>query len=208
MTQWRSARARSVSRQALMMPPMTTTAVPCWSSWKMGMSVVSLRRRSISKQRGAEMSSRLTPPKVGVQELHGPHDLVRVLRVQADGEGIHPGEGLEEHALALHHGHGGLRADVAQTQDGRPVGDDGHQVPTPRVDGRPARGRGGSRGRARPPPACRPWRGRACPPPPPGWRPRSCLATRRGASGPLLGCSRPPTSLARRLGRLPPPRSR
>jgi hypothetical protein len=68
------------------------------------------------------------------QELHGPHDLVRVLRVQADGEGIHPCEGLEEHALALHHGHGGFCADVAQTEDGRPVGDDRHQVPTPRVE--------------------------------------------------------------------------
>ena len=42
-----------------------TTAVPCWSSWKTGMSSRSLRRSSISKQRGAEMSSRLMPPKLG-----------------------------------------------------------------------------------------------------------------------------------------------
>ena len=39
------------------------TAVPCWSSWKIGMSVFSFSLRSISKQRGAEMSSRLMPPK-------------------------------------------------------------------------------------------------------------------------------------------------
>ena len=39
------------------------TAVPCWSSWKMGMSVFSFSFRSISKQRGAEISSKLMPPK-------------------------------------------------------------------------------------------------------------------------------------------------
>ena len=43
----------------------TTMAVPCWSSWKTGMSSSARRRRSISKQRGAEMSSRLMPPKPG-----------------------------------------------------------------------------------------------------------------------------------------------
>ena len=46
------------------MPASVMTAVPCWSSWKMGMSQTSLRRCSISKQRGALMSSRLTPPKL------------------------------------------------------------------------------------------------------------------------------------------------
>ena len=40
-------------------------AVPCWSSWKTGMSSSARSRRSISKQRGAEMSSRLMPPKPG-----------------------------------------------------------------------------------------------------------------------------------------------
>ena len=39
-----------------------TIAVPCWSSWKTGMSSRACRRRSISKHRGAEMSSRLIPP--------------------------------------------------------------------------------------------------------------------------------------------------
>ncbi len=43
----------------------TTTAVPCWSSWKTGMSSAASSRRSISKHRGAEMSSRLMPPKTG-----------------------------------------------------------------------------------------------------------------------------------------------
>ena len=40
------------------------TAVPCWSSWNTGMSHSSFSLRSISKQRGAAMSSRLMPPKL------------------------------------------------------------------------------------------------------------------------------------------------
>ena len=40
-------------------------AVPCWSSWKTGMSSISLSRSSTSKQVGAAMSSRLMPPQTG-----------------------------------------------------------------------------------------------------------------------------------------------
>ena len=40
----------------------TTIAVPCWSSWNTGMSSSARSRPSISKQRGAAMSSRLMPP--------------------------------------------------------------------------------------------------------------------------------------------------
>ena len=57
------------SFSALSSPASTTIAVPCWSSWKTGMSSSSRSRRSISKQRGAEMSSRLMPPKVGAAAL-------------------------------------------------------------------------------------------------------------------------------------------
>ena len=49
---------------ALVRPARVITAVPCWSSWKMGMSHFSFSFRSISKQRGAAMSSRLMPPKL------------------------------------------------------------------------------------------------------------------------------------------------
>ena len=42
----------------------TTIAVPCWSSWKTGMSQRSFSFFSISKQRGAAISSRLMPPKL------------------------------------------------------------------------------------------------------------------------------------------------
>ena len=41
----------------------TTIAVPCWSSWNTGIPR-SWRAASISKQRGAAMSSRFIPPKV------------------------------------------------------------------------------------------------------------------------------------------------
>ena len=50
--------------RALVRAAVMTTAVPCWSSWKTGMSQTSFSRRSTSKHRGAEMSSRLMPPKL------------------------------------------------------------------------------------------------------------------------------------------------
>ena len=53
------------TRSALVRAATTTMAVPCWSSWKTGMSRLSRSRRSTSKQRGAAMSSRLMPPKPG-----------------------------------------------------------------------------------------------------------------------------------------------
>ncbi len=57
-----SLSSRSTIRSALVSPARTTMAVPCWSSWKTGMSSSARSLASISKQRGAAMSSRLTPP--------------------------------------------------------------------------------------------------------------------------------------------------
>ena len=57
------------TRSALYSAASTTIAVPCWSSWNTGMSSCSRSRRSISKQRGAEMSSRLIPAKPGATAL-------------------------------------------------------------------------------------------------------------------------------------------
>lgn len=54
---------------AFMSADSTTIAVPCWSSWKTGMSSAARRRSSISKQRGALMSSRLMPPKLGASRI-------------------------------------------------------------------------------------------------------------------------------------------
>ena len=53
------------TRSALVSAASTTIAVPCWSSWNTGMSSSSRSRASISKHRGAEMSSRLIPPYTG-----------------------------------------------------------------------------------------------------------------------------------------------
>ncbi len=65
MTILTSARSLPTTRSALVSAASTTIAVPCWSSWKTGMSSMARSRCSTSKQRGAEMSSRLMPPKPG-----------------------------------------------------------------------------------------------------------------------------------------------
>ena len=65
MTIRTSAILFSTTRSALYRAASTTMAVPCWSSWNTGMSSSSRSRRSTSKQRGAEMSSRLMPAKPG-----------------------------------------------------------------------------------------------------------------------------------------------
>ena len=56
------------------------------------------------------------------------NDAGGVVGVDADGEGVHPAELLEQHGLALHDGQPGFGADVAQTQHGGAVGHDGHHV--------------------------------------------------------------------------------
>jgi hypothetical protein len=69
MTTLMSPIALPATRSALVRAARTTIAVPCWSSWKTGMSRASRSRASISKQRGAEMSSRLMPAKPGAIAL-------------------------------------------------------------------------------------------------------------------------------------------
>ena len=65
--------------------------------------------------------------------LDGGDDLVGVLGVQAQREGVDAAELLEEHRLALHHGHRGLGPDVAEAEHGAAVGDDGDGVALDRV---------------------------------------------------------------------------
>ena len=60
-------------------------------------------------------------------------DLLLRLGVQADGERINAAELLEQDALALHDRQTGLRADVAQTQHGSAVRDDGDGTALHRV---------------------------------------------------------------------------
>ena len=61
---------------------------------------------------------------------NGVDELVHILGLDTQGEGVHIAKGLKEDTLALHNRHTGLGADVAQTQNGGAVGDDGAQVVT------------------------------------------------------------------------------
>jgi hypothetical protein len=64
---------------------------------------------------------------------HGLDDLVDVGRSQADRDGVHSPELLEQHRLALHDGHRGCGPDVAETEHGSAVSDDGDGVGDPGV---------------------------------------------------------------------------
>src|SRR5581483_617292 len=55
-------------------------------------------------------------------------DLLGVLGVEADGEGVEPAELFEEHALAFHDRHGAVGADVAEAKHRGAIADDGHGV--------------------------------------------------------------------------------
>ena len=98
------------------------------------MSRSSRSRASISKQRGRRDVLEVDAGEDRRDELDGPHDLVGVLRVEADRERVDAGEALEQRRLALHHGQRGLGAEVAEAEHGRPVGDDGDGVA---LDGEP-----------------------------------------------------------------------
>ena len=63
------------------------------------------------------------------QQRHGVDDVIHVLAADAEGNGVHATEFLEEHALALHHRHPRLGADISQPQHRRAVGDHRHRVP-------------------------------------------------------------------------------
>ncbi len=65
MTTLTAASALPTSVSAFPNAASATTAVPCWSSWKTGMSSASCSRASMAKHLGAAMSSRLIPPKTG-----------------------------------------------------------------------------------------------------------------------------------------------
>ena len=118
---------------ALNSAAIVTTAVPCWSSWKTGMSSDSFSRSSISKQRGAEMSSRLMPPKVGAISSTALMISSASWVSRQIGKASTCGELLEQHRLALHHRHRRLGADVAEAEHGAAVGDDGDGVLLDRV---------------------------------------------------------------------------
>ena len=98
-TTFSSSRRFCTSLAALISPASTTTAVPCWSSWNTGMSSSRRSRPSISKQRGAAMSSRLMPPNPGAMAL----TMVMISSVsfvfRASGQASIPANSLNSMAL-------------------------------------------------------------------------------------------------------------
>ena len=103
-------------------------AVPCWSSWNTGIFMRSRSLRSTMKHSGALMSSRLMPPKVGSSAATMSTMLVGIGGVDLDVEHVDAGELLEQAALAFHHRLAGERADVAEAEHRRAVGDDRDQI--------------------------------------------------------------------------------
>ena len=97
------------------------------------MSISSRSRCSMMKQSGALMSSRLMPPKEGPRIAHAVDELVGILGVDLEVDGIDVGEALEQHRLAFHHRLGGQRAEIAEAEDRGAVGDDRDHVAARRV---------------------------------------------------------------------------
>ena len=123
-----SSGALPTTRSAFRKAASTTTAVPCWSSWKTGMSSVSLRRLSISKQRGAEMSSRLMPPKPGAIAVTAATISSASFVARQIGQASTPPNSLKSIALPSITGIAASGADVAEAEHGRAVADDGDGV--------------------------------------------------------------------------------
>ena len=82
------------------------------------------------------------------------------LVARQSGKASTPPRYLKSMRLAFHHGDTGFGADVAQAEDARAVGDDGHSVPLVGVLVRLSQGGPRSPGRARPRPACTRWQNR------------------------------------------------
>ena len=129
----RSSIRLPVSLSALRRAASTTTAVPCWSSWNTGMSSSLLQAvLDLEAARRADVLE-VDAAEGGRDGLDGRDDLVRVLGVEAQREGVDAAELLEQHRLALHHRHRRRGADVAEPEDGAAVGHDRHGVALDRV---------------------------------------------------------------------------
>ena len=59
---------------------------------------------------------------------HAIDEFVRIFRVHFQIEGIDIRKALEQHRLALHHRLGGQCAEIAKSQNGRAIGDDGDHI--------------------------------------------------------------------------------
>ena len=156
---------------------------------------LSRSRRSISKQRGAEMSSRLMPAKTGAISSTARTISSTSWVSRQIGKASMPAKRLNSAALPSITGSAGDRADVAQTEHRGAVGDDGDGVA---LDGQPPRVLrvlGDAPGRPGPRRACRSSTGRRGCGSAPWAGSRSC---RRGARG---RCGRRPCRWSRRRRR-------
>ena len=70
-------------------------AVPCWSSWKTGISSRALSRFSISKQPGRRDVFEIDTAKAGGEVAHGVDDRVDIGGVERQREGVDPGNSLK-----------------------------------------------------------------------------------------------------------------
>ena len=66
------------------------------------------------------------------EQINRVDNLIHVLGLHTEREGIHIAECLEEHALALHDRHARLRADVSESEDRGAVRHNRAQIPTAR----------------------------------------------------------------------------
>ena len=96
------------------------------------MSSSSRSRRSISKHRGRGDVLQVDAAVAGGDAADDLDDQIGVLGVQHHRPGVDAAELLEQRGLSLHHRHRRGRADVAQPEDGGPVGDDRDGVPLDR----------------------------------------------------------------------------
>ncbi len=64
--------------------------------------------------------------KAGFQRRHDLDEALGILFINLDIDRIYAGELLEQDRLAFHHRLGCQRADIAQAQHGRAIGDDRH----------------------------------------------------------------------------------
>ena len=89
---------------------------------------LTLQRFFDLKALGALDVLQIDAAKGGRNGLAGSNDAGCVVGIDADGEGIHAAELLEQHRLALHDRQTSFRADIAQAQHGGAVGNDSHHV--------------------------------------------------------------------------------
>ena len=161
MTTRRSAIFLSTILSAFSSAASVTTAVPCWSSWKTGMSSSS-SQPLLDLEAGRRGDVLEVDAAEGRGDAHdGLDDLLGARSTfEADREGVDAGELLEQQRLALHDRHGGLGADVAEAEHRGAVGDDGDGVLLDRELVGLRSGPRRWRCRPGPRPACRPSTGR------------------------------------------------